>query len=58
MVRRSIDDGRPSSRLVRTRRIAALGFEPSMSGSEMERECNLLLEWVGKHPPVSSFLIC
>jgi hypothetical protein len=38
-------------RYVRTRRLAALGFEPTMDWSEMEHERKVLLEWVGKHPP-------
>jgi hypothetical protein len=38
-------------RYVRTRRLAALGFEPTMNWSEMEHEREVLLEWVGKHPP-------
>ena len=38
-------------RYVRTRRIRALGFEPTMNWSEMQEEKEKLLEWVGKHPP-------
>jgi hypothetical protein len=36
---------------VRTRRLPALGFEPTMNWSEMEQERELLLEFVVKHPP-------
>ena len=49
MVRRGRDDSR--QRFVRTRKLASLGFEPIMAWSEMEKERELLLEWVGKHPP-------
>lgn len=38
-------------KFVRTRKIPALGFEPTMGWDEMERERELLMEWVGKHPP-------
>ena len=38
-------------RYVRTRRLPALGFEPTMKWSEMEREREVLLEWVGQNPP-------
>jgi hypothetical protein len=38
-------------RLVRTRKVTALGFEPMMNVIEMERERDVLLEWVGQHPP-------
>jgi hypothetical protein len=38
-------------RLVRTRKVTALGFEPIMNIIEMERETDVLLDWVGKHPP-------
>eukprot|EP00934_Nitzschia_sp_Nitz4_P006878 Nitzschia sp. Nitz4//scaffold17_size182527//147575//151746//NITZ4_001877-RA/size182527-snap-gene-0.302-mRNA-1//-1//CDS//3329539409//6868//frame0 len=38
-------------RYVRTRRLRALGFEPTMEWSEMQEERELLLEWVGKNPP-------
>ena len=38
-------------RYVRTRRIRALGFEPTMNWSEIQEEEEKLLEWVGKHPP-------
>jgi len=46
---RSTMDG--TLRYVRTRRIRALGFEPTMNWSEMQEEEEKLLEWVGKHPP-------
>ena len=46
---RSARDG--TLRYVRTRRIRALGFEPTMNWSEMQEEEEVLLEWVGKHPP-------
>ena len=40
-----------AQKYVRTRKIPALGFEPTMDLDEMERERELLMEWVGKHPP-------
>jgi hypothetical protein len=46
---RSAADGR--LRYVRTRRLAALGFEPTMHWSEMQQERDVLLEWTEKHPP-------
>ena len=46
---RSARDG--TLRYVRTRRIGALGFEPTMNWSEMQEERAALLEWVSKHPP-------
>lgn len=49
LVRRKQDDS--CQRFVRTRKLAALGFEPIMNWSEMEGERELLLEWVGKHAP-------
>lgn len=42
-------DGR--NRYIRTRRLPALGFEPTMNWSELNRERELLLDWVGKNPP-------
>lgn len=36
---------------VRTRRLLALGFEPTMNWSEMQEERQVLLDWVVKHPP-------
>lgn len=44
-------DRQGHQRYVRTRKVTALGFEPMMNVIEMERERELLLEWVGKHPP-------
>jgi hypothetical protein len=38
-------------RYVRTRRVGALGFEPTMNWSEMQAEREVLLEWARKHPP-------
>ena len=35
----------------RTRQVTALGFEPIMSAIELDVERELLLDWVGKHPP-------
>jgi hypothetical protein len=35
----------------RTRKVTALGFEPVMDVIAMERERELLLEWVGNNPP-------
>ena len=46
---RSTRDG--TLRYVRTRRIRALGFEPTMNWSEMLEEEDVLLDYVGKHPP-------
>jgi hypothetical protein len=46
---RSAVDGR--LRYVRTRRLAALGFEPTMNWSKMQQEREILLEWTEKHPP-------
>jgi hypothetical protein len=44
LARRNDQDGR--QRFVRTRRLPALGFEPTMSWSEMERERDLLMDWL------------
>jgi len=38
-------------RFVRTRQVTALGFEPIMDIISLERERELLLEYVSKHPP-------
>lgn len=38
-------------RYVRTRRLLAFGFEPTMKWNEMQEEREVLLDWVGKHPP-------
>lgn len=38
-------------RYIRTRRMPALGFEPTMNWSEMQEERGVLLDWVGEHPP-------
>lgn len=35
----------------RTRKVTALGFEPIMDALSMERERDVLLDWVGKNPP-------
>jgi len=43
------EDGR--GMFVRTRRVTALGFEPTMNWSEMNEERELLLDWVAKNPP-------
>ncbi len=40
-----------SGNYVRTRRIAALGFNPTMSWSEMNEARETLLDWVYKNPP-------
>jgi hypothetical protein len=45
---RSARDG--TLRYVRTRRIRALGFEPTMNWSEMQAEREVLLEWTRKNP--------
>lgn len=39
------------NRYVRTRRLPALGFEPTMEWSELSKERDVLLDWVGKNPP-------
>ena len=52
LVRRTRGDTR--QRFVRTRQLASLGFEPTMSLREMEGEREILLEWVGK---VSSIML-
>lgn len=44
-------DAQGKARYRRTRQVTALGFEPMMNVITMERERDLLLEWVGKHPP-------
>lgn len=44
-------DAHGNQRYVRTRKVTALGFEPMMNMVEMERERELLLEWVGQNPP-------
>jgi hypothetical protein len=36
---------------VRTRRLPSLGFEPTMGWGEMQKERDVLLDWVAKHPP-------
>jgi len=46
---RSERDG--TLRYVRTRRVRALGFEPTMNWSEMLEEEDVLLDYVGKNPP-------
>jgi len=46
---RSARDG--TLRYVRTRRVRALGFEPTMNWSEMLEEEDVLLDYVGKNPP-------
>jgi hypothetical protein len=38
-------------RLVRTRKVTALGFEPIMNIVEMERERDVLLDWARINPP-------
>lgn len=43
------DSGR--GRYIRTRQLTALGFEPTMNWNEMNRERDVLLDWVGKNPP-------
>lgn len=44
-------DAQGNQRYVRTRKVAALGFEPIMSVVEVEHEREVLLEWVGQNPP-------
>ena len=46
---RDSEDGRQTYK--RTRRLPALGFEPTMNWSEMERERDVLLKWVGENSP-------
>ena len=43
--------GSGRGRYIRTRQLTALGFEPTMNLTEMNREREVLLDWVGKHPP-------
>lgn len=43
------DDGRGS--YIRSRRVKALGFEPTMNFLELAEEREVLLEWVAKNPP-------
>mmetsp|Transcript_9016 Transcript_9016/g.13966 ORF Transcript_9016/g.13966 Transcript_9016/m.13966 type:complete len:296 (-) Transcript_9016:88-975(-) len=49
LVPRAGPDGR--GRYVRTRRITALGFEPTMNWYEMNVERDVLLDWVAQNPP-------
>ena len=44
-----MEDGR--GQFVRTRRVTAFGFDPTMNWSEMNEERELLLDWVAKNPP-------
>jgi hypothetical protein len=44
-------DAQGRQQLRRTRKITALGFEPTMDTISMEQERELLLDWVGKHTP-------
>lgn len=46
-----VAEGRRGHRYVRTRRLPALGFVPTMNWSEMTQERDVLLDWVGKNPP-------
>lgn len=38
-------------RYIRTRRLTAFGFEPTMTWNEMNRERDVLFDWVCKNPP-------
>jgi hypothetical protein len=49
MISRDTRDGHRRYR--RTRHLTALGFEPIMSVLEMDREREVLLDFVAKHPP-------
>jgi len=49
LVLQRTDSGRRQYR--RTRQMTALGFEPVMALVDVERERELLLEWVGQHAP-------
>lgn len=42
-------DGR--NPFIRTRRVRALGFDPTLNWSELEQERDKLLDWVVKNPP-------
>lgn len=44
-------DSQGRQRFVRTRQVTALGFEPIMNVIEMEREREILLDWVGQNAP-------
>ena len=44
-------DAAGKQKYLRTRKVTASGFEPIMGFIEMERERELLLDWVGKHAP-------
>lgn len=44
-------DSHGEQRYVRTRQVTALGFDPIMDVISLERERDLLLDWVGKNPP-------
>jgi hypothetical protein len=47
-----VNDAR-GHRYVRTRQITAIGFDPILNVIQIERERDLLLDWVGKNPPRS-----
>ena len=51
LVRRKEGAGDGRGMFVRTRRVTALGFEPTMNWSEMNEERKNLLDWVAKNPP-------
>ena len=51
LVRRQGGDADGRGMFVRTRRVTALGFEPTMNWSEMNEEREVLLDWVAKNPP-------
>jgi hypothetical protein len=44
-------DSQGNQQYVRSRKVTALGFEPMMNVIDMEREREVLLQWVGQHPP-------
>ena len=50
-VRRGTEDYRRYGPFIRTRRVTARGFDPSMNDDELREERAALLDWVAKHAP-------
>jgi hypothetical protein len=50
-VRRGTEDFRIHGPYVRTRKVTALGFDPTMDDDELRRERAELLDWVAKNAP-------
>lgn len=50
-VRRGTEDFRAHGPYVRTRKVTALGFDPTMDEEELRREHAVLLDWVAKNAP-------